>query len=329
MVDYTKATGSSGTMMIRDTGTIVEFWIKAGSSTYAYDMPWAYVVNGVSSNWLEFRFESGGLYQKVGGWNVTYDQTVTFKLGSTGTSGLGGPTTFSVAIQRATEPDKPGPFTITGKTGTSITGDAYDNGNGGSAILQRRIGYGTSPSNVQAYLDTNSAGTATVTGLANGTTYYFWYQVRNAVGWSPFSNRTSATTWTVPPAPTAPVLSEITQLSLKAVFHSNGTGGTPAVLEWQLGYGTSPTTVQTYLTSTGTSVVTNLAPGTQYYFWARGRNEVGWGPWSARATATMIAGAHVKVGDTWKKAVPYVNVNGVWKVARPYSRAAGVWKITT
>ena len=60
MTDYTKATGSTGTMMIRDTGTDVEFWLKAGNNTYKYQLPWQYTVNGVNSGPLQFRFVSGG-----------------------------------------------------------------------------------------------------------------------------------------------------------------------------------------------------------------------------------------------------------------------------
>jgi len=80
------------------------------------------------------------------------------------------------------------------------------------------------------------------------------------------------------------------------------------------------------VSSNGTSVIGALQPGTTYYFWARGRNAKGWGPWSARSTGRTIAGARVKQNGVWKDAIPYVKVNGVWKLARPYSKVNGTWK---
>lgn len=36
----------------------------------------------------------------------------------------------------------------------------------------------------------------------------------------------------------------------------------------------------------------------------------------------------VKVGDIWKKAIPYVNVGGVWTPASPWVMSGGTWKET-
>lgn len=330
MTDYTRGTGNSATMMIRDTGSWVEFWINSNNSvTFNNQLPWAYVINGNTSAWQSFRYSAGAGWQRLGSWNITYDQNVTFKLGDTGTSGFGGPTDFTVFIPRATVPGKPGPFVITNVTDTTISGDASGGSDGGSPILEWRIGYGTSPSQVQYYKTTDGAGRATVTGLARGTTYYFWFQGRNAKGWGPFSDRTSAKTWDFPAAPSVPVISEITQLTAKATFSANANGGT-AITGYQLGYGTNSTTPETTIDQT-TPVfnLTGLIPGKQYYFWGKTKNAVGYSSWSAAGIASTIAGAFVKVGTIWKKAVPYVNVNGVWKVARPWARSAGTWKETS
>lgn len=131
-----------------------------------------------------------------------------------------------------------------------------------------------------------------------------------------------------PPAPTPLGLDTITQTSMRYRFSSNGDGGSP-ILEWQAGYGTSSTTVQTYLSSSGTSTITGLQPATTYYFWSRGRNAIGWGPWSVRNSAKTLAGAKVRVAGVWKDAIPYVKVNGAWKLAEPYVKVAGTWKKTT
>jgi hypothetical protein len=87
---------------------------------------------------------------------------------------------------------------------------------------------------------------------------------------------------TVPPAPSAVYFANVLDTSLTAMFNGQGDGGS-GILEWQLAYGTNPYTAQYYISSGGTSVVSGLSGGTRYYFWARGRNAVGWGPWSARS----------------------------------------------
>ena len=129
----------------------------------------------------------------------------------------------------------------------------------------------------------------------------------------------------VPAAPTSLGVDTIEQTSVRYRFSGNSSGGSP-ILEWQVGYGTNPSSVQYSISSNGTSVIGALAPATTYYFWARGRNAAGWGPWSARTTGRTIAGARVRSGGVWKEAIPYVKVNGVWKVARPHVRVAGTWK---
>lgn len=322
MTDWTKSTGSSGTMMIRDTGTTVEFWIKSGSGTYAHEMPWKYYVNGVTSAWKEYDYVGDGSYKKLSSWVVTSDQTVTFYLGDTNTSGLGGPTTFSHAIDRASVPNPPSTPTVTINSSTQVTVTFSDGANNGATIDSRQIGYGTSTSQVQTIV--SSDGSTVISGLTPDVTYYFWARTHNAKGYSGWSGRASARMWTIPSAPSSVQLSEIGQTSVKAMFTGNYSGGTP-VLEWQLAYGLNGIG-DTYISSNGTSIVTGLSPGRTYSFWARGRNSVGWGGWSVVSSATLIAGAYVKVGSTWKRAVPYVRVNGDWKVAKVWGKVAGSWR---
>lgn len=325
MTDYTKSTGSSGTMMIRDTGTYVEFWVTANNSTtYAYQMPWAYVINGVTSGWKEYRYEKGSGYEKVGSWNVTTSQTVTFKLGDTGTSGLGGPTTFSVAINRAKPPNPPSIVTLSSITSNSVYGTFSDGANNGAAIDTRVIGYGTSSTSVQK--EVVSDRSTTITGLLPGTTYYFWARTHNAKGWSAWGPRSSTKTLNVPSAPSAPVISGVTPTSAVISWSPPANNGA-AIVEYQVGYGTSSTGPSTTVSATASpKTISGLAPGTRYYFWVRARNSVGWGAWSAASSNQTIAGARIQVGGVWKIAVPYVKVNGVWKLARPWARSAGVWK---
>lgn len=329
MTDYTRATGSSGTMMIRDSGGYIEFWLQAGSLTYNHQLNWGYTINGVTGTGV-FDFVSGGGWQRLGRWAVNSSQTVTFRLMASGTSGLGGPTTFAVAINRATIPPAP-ILAISSYTATSATLNSTNNGNGGSTLDQWQLGYGTNPSYPVSYMNLNlSTGDGTVTGLAKGSTYYFWARVHNAFGWSGWSARASLTTWKEPPAPTTPVVTAgPTQNSVTVKYLNQGNGGT-AILEYQLAFDKVNPPVTTMVgPNNGIAALSNLSAGDKYYFRVRARNAVGWGAWSGILTVQLKAGAYVKMGVTWKRAVPYVRVNGVWKVAQPYVKIAGLWKQTS
>lgn len=137
----------------------------------------------------------------------------------------------------------------------------------------------------------------------------FWQQINRA---------------TVPPAPTVIGLDQVGHTVARYRFQSAGNGGSP-ILEWQIGYGKSSTSVQYTKKSTGTTTIGGLTPGDTWYFWARGRNAVGWGPWSARVSARTIAGSRIKVLDTWREAVPMIRVAGVWRQTVPYVKSNGVW----
>lgn len=194
MTDYTHATGGTGTMMIRDTGSTVEFWINSGNSTtFDYELPWAYVVNGTSSPWQSFRYSANSGWQRLGSWNVTSNQTVTFKLNSTGTAGFGGPTTFSQSITRSVVPGTPSAPTLSKIGIDSITASWSAPNDGGSPILGYELGYGTNPTT--ATTGVNATSPYVAKNLAMNTVYYFWVRARNAVGWGGWSHSSSAKTY--------------------------------------------------------------------------------------------------------------------------------------
>lgn len=194
MTDYTKSTGGTGTMMIRDTGTYVEFWINSGNSqTYDAALPWAYVINGVTSTWRYYDYVANTGWQRLASFLTTYSQLATFKLGSTGTQGFGGPTTFSVNISRATVPAAPNQPVLSNITVNSMELSWSPNGDGGSTITEYQIGYGTSSAGPTSYVIANSP--YTMANLATGTVYYFWVRAKNAIGWSAWSAVSSARTY--------------------------------------------------------------------------------------------------------------------------------------
>lgn len=324
MVDYIKATGNAGEMLIRDLGANIELWIRAkNTTTYAYQMPWSMVINGNFSGNLQHRYNAGS------GWNllttqyIGYSQNVQFNLGATGTSGLGGPTNFTQYIQRAIVPPAPTTPVLSEVTYTSVKAVFNSQGEGfPPPVREWQLGYGTDLNNVQSYL--SSTGTSTVTGLTPGTTYYFWARGRNDTGWGPWSPRSAGvTTQGYPGQMNAPVMSDITQTTAVATYSSTDTTVTQYQVGWTISSIANPSTS---VTANSPATLTGLPPATTLYFRVRARNPGGWGPWSAATVIKTAAGARVKVGAVHKDAVPYVKQGGLWRLASPYVKDLGEWK---
>jgi hypothetical protein len=327
MTDWTTGTGNGGSLMIRDTGSMVYLYVKAGSTqTWINGATASWYLNGTSSG--SFDYPTGADWYLVKSGNVSTNQTVRLTLNATGTSGLGGPTTITHAINRDTVPPPPVPVTFSSITQTSVYTTFSGNGDGGATIIKWQLASHNVNTTSGASIFT-SDGTLSVTGLVPGTVYYFWARGQNAVGYGAWSSVRSMKTLKLPAAPSQVTLSSISQTSMIAKFSGNDMGVYTTWSRWELARNTANTTTgATIITASGTSTVTGLLPGTTYYWWARGISSTGTGPWSVVKSARTIAGARVLVNGVWKEAIPYVNVAGVWKLAQPWSRAAGVWKQT-
>jgi hypothetical protein len=329
MADYTVNISGSTTMMIRDTGGWVEFWIRTGSSTWNNDQQYSFSANGSYSGILKFRLLRGGFWQHVNSVFVGYDQNVTFTIYG---SGIGFPThAFTQHIQRSTVPQPP---TMTGCDPISesvVRIWYYPNSNGGSSIVEYEIGYGSSPHGPSSIV--SRPGTIEdIGGFYSGQRSFFWVRARNALGWSGWSNRGEATTWQIPPPPGNPTFHDVRQTMLGVEFFFDKRPNDPHNVEWEFKYGRDETGAiidGTININETIEYLSNLDPGKVYYFWGRARNPVGWGPWSPTASmVVLIAGARALVAGQWKRAVPYVKTGGLWKVAEPWIKHEGVWKKT-
>lgn len=328
MTDYTKETGVDGVLLIRDLDPTVEFWFKAGHpSNWVNGLKFSYSANGSTTN-KTINYPTGADWYKIGQVTVNSSQTVTFKLVSdTSVGGIGGPTTFSWTLNRDTIPKAPSTPSLSGITSNSVAVRFTDGANGGDAIDARQIGHDTDPAGGSKTL-VSSDGSTTVSGLSSGVTYYFWARTHNSEGWSPWSGRASARTLKVPDAPSSPLLSSVRATSMDVSFSANGNGGS-AITAYQIGYSTTTAIPPTNIVSASSpQVITGLTPGVIYYVRVRALNSVGWSSWSPTTSIRTVSGVRVKVGSTYKLAVPYVKVGGVWKMAETWTRAAGVWKRT-
>jgi hypothetical protein len=136
---------------------------------------------------------------------------------------------------------------------------------------------------------------ADVTGLSSDTTYYFRAQARNGAGVSNGAEKSFTTAWELLP-PTQ--------------FNAHATSGTEISLAWIKGGGSDntlirfrtdvyPTTsgdgTQAYLGVSSSVSVSNLTPGTTYYFSAWGESAEGYSASYVSAIATTLAGTPVTV----------------------------------
>lgn len=290
MVDYTRSTGASGTMMMRDLGGRIEFWLKSGdsatwfsSATFRYTSP--HVPGGAT--WSA-GYSSGNTWQLIGTINTSVSGNVSWTVPNTGTYGIGGPTTQTVYIQRATVPPAPSPIGVDQVTHNSFRYRFSSTGTGGSPVREWQIGYGTSATTPQHF--TTSSGTSTINvGFPGGTTVYMWSRGRNDVGWGPWSVRSLAELLPGPPTPTA--IDQITATGFRYRFTAPSNGNLP-ILEYEVGYGLGTDSPTSFVKLTGTSISidTTYTPSSEVYVWVRARNKTGWGPWSSQMNSALLPG---------------------------------------
>lgn len=169
--------------------------------------------------------------------------------------------------------------------------------NGSSSYhFSSSVSWITAGSGTSAWIAHNSAGNMQmwVDGQQHGS--FFGYAM---AGGTFYTDR-------IPKVPSAPTPvsgtpDQIETTSMRYQFNGNDTGGA-SLLRWEYQYSTSPTFASgnsSLRTSSGTSIVTGLNPGTTYYFRSRGVNTVGAGAWSAIRSGKTKSGVFVGAGGTF------------------------------
>jgi hypothetical protein len=152
------------------------------------------------------------------------------------------------------------------------------------------VQYSTDDATWSTFAHGSDATTATVTGLSNGTLYYFRVAAVNSEGTGPFSDSVTAT-----PAPQVPdqvgtVTTTPDAASVPLSWSAPADGGSP-ITDYSVQYSTDDATWSTFAhgSTATTTTVTGLSNGTLYYFRVAAVNAAGTGTYSASATATPFS----------------------------------------
>jgi hypothetical protein len=133
-----------------------------------------------------------------------------------------------------------------------------------------------------------SGTTATITGLANGATYYVWVRAKNSLGASAYTPAGSGTPGSASEAPGVPVISSVTAGDKTMTVTWGPVAFTESYEVYYSTINTQPAAATPgTITATGlTAAVTGLTNATTYYVWVRGINGHGAGAYSEGKSGT-------------------------------------------
>lgn len=170
---------------------------------------------------------------------------------------------------------------------------------GGSAVTDFDFEYSTTAgfaSGTGTFVEngSNAATTQTLTGLSNGTSYYFHVQAQNAAGVSDWSSETAVVTPFTNPATPLIVSSVRAASSTVEVAFVSPTDNGATVTDFDFEYSTNPlftagsgTFVENGTLTTTTQSITGLNNGTTYFFRVRSTNLAGNSLWSLPSGGTV------------------------------------------
>ena len=209
--------------------------------------------------------------------SLTNGTAYTFTVAAVNSVGIGPASLPSSAVTPMAPapgvPTAPGSVTATPGVGSASLSWAVPSSDGGSPIAGYTV---TTYPQTSSAVATFTGTTASVTGLANGTTYTFSVAAYNSNGTGPASLSSPVTTFNVPTAPTNVVaVAGNESVSLTWVAPAS-TGGSP-IIDSIIASPQDPS-VQATFTGATAATVTSLTNGTPYTFTVAAVNAVGTGP---------------------------------------------------
>jgi len=182
-------------------------------------------------------------------------------------------------------PAAPSSLGASAVSGTQINLSWTDNASTETGFkIERKTGSGGSWSQI----DTVSANVTSYnsTGLSNGTEYYYRVRATNATGDSGYSNEASATTASIPSAPSSLGASAVSGTQINLTWTDNSGNETGFKLERKTGSGGTYSQIATPSANATSYNDTGLANGTEYYYRIRATNTAGDSSYSAEANAS-------------------------------------------
>jgi hypothetical protein len=215
---------------------------------------------------------------------LTNGTAYTFTVTAMNGVGTGARSAPSTSVTPRTTPDVPTGLTATAQPGAvRLSWTAPDDG--GSAITEYPIQVSTN-NRTWEQADTPTGTSDIITGLTNGTLYYFRVGALNAAGESSSSSPVSATPRTVPGAPTA-VTADPTDGTVTLSWTPPDDNGGATVQGYSVQYSRNGTDWSDGGSPTGSpSAISGLANGTAYQFRVAAVNPAGTGTYSDAIPAT-------------------------------------------
>ena len=253
-------------------------------------------LNGATS--LEWWTGSAWLAVSSESYSAGPPQCVTATLDSTTIPAIGGhtDTVFAGALPATTVPGAPTGLGATPGNTTATLSWTAPSSNGGSTITGYDVYEGTTPGG-ESTTPVNGttligATSYTVTGLTNGTNYYYKVSAVNGVGESAKSAEMFATPATTPGAPQSLTARQATSRGVTLSWAAPASNGGAAITGYKLNRSTRSSRETSHVTVTctpinGTCSYTDLGTisRTTYYYNVAATNPVGTGPVSNQASA--------------------------------------------
>ena len=306
-VGTTMFAGSSGTMTQSVVPTVpgapTGLSATAGNAqvTLSWTAPGSNGGSPITGYTVLYGTNSNGPFTQVNTGSASTSYTVTgltngnryfFEVEAVNLAGTGAPSNQVSAVPFL--PTAPGaPTNVVATRGNGQVALSWNApSNGGSPITDYTVLYSTNSSGPFTAIDTASTATSyTVTGLANGTTYYFEVEATNSVATGPPSGPVSAIPATTPGAPTCSSTVTITksQGNVSATLSwttpaNNGSAITDYKIVYSLNANMSGASTFDAQSAATTGTVSGLQSNKLYYFQIVAINAVGQGPPSNQVT---------------------------------------------